>query len=199
MSGDHKHKRQPNIFIFNEHDDLVVLNRGQRIHHEHNFEEKKSSSSTTHKSSSSSTRSHRSSSSFSFGPTGPEGPAGPTGPCCGKTVLFWNSGNATPNNDLPFIGWGNTSSTSLPSSIIVPYSGTLTNLYALVPGNSGCTGTVTVYVNGIATSLTATGNSTTFNDTVDSVSVNAGDLVSIHCVITGQCQTNVIASVELDA
>jgi len=85
------------------------------------------------------------------------------------------------------------------SSIIIPYNGTLRNLYAQAPGNSGCTGIVTVYVNGSATSLTATDNGTTFSDTTDSVSVNAGDNVTIHCIISGQCQTGVIASIELYA
>jgi len=132
----------------------------------------------------------------SIGPTGPEGP---TGPCCSRTVLFWNSGENTPNVDNSFLGWGYTTSSSLLASIIIPYDGTLTNLYAQAPGNSGCTGIATVYVNGVATSLTATGNGTTFSDIVDTTSVNAGDLVSMHFILSGQCSSGVVASVELDA
>lgn len=137
-----------------------------------------------------------SSSSFSFGPTGPEGP---TGPCCGKTVLFWNSGNEFPDNDSPYIGWGYISSESTTTSIVVPYDGTLSNLYAQAPGNSGCTGTISVYVNGVLTTVSATATGTTFNDTVNTVEVNAGDLVSIHCTFDEQCRSSVIASIELKA
>lgn len=210
MSRYHDRNRKPNVFNFNDIDETIVLNRGKRIHHErrnsHDHDDhKESRHETTHKSSSWSS-SHSSSSSLSsrtsctsICPQGPPGPEGPTGPCCAKTVLFWNSGEDTPNVDNSFIGWGYTTSNPTLSSIIVPFDGTLLNLYAQAPGNSGCTGIVTVYINGSSTSLTATGNGITFSDTIDSASVIAGDLVAIHSIISGQCPTNVIASVELDA
>lgn len=115
--------------------------------------------------------------------------------------MFWNSGDNTPNVDAPFLGWGYTTTNPSIASVIIPYDGTLINLYAQAPGNSGgCTGTVIVYVNGSPTTLTATGSGTTaITDTLHTASVSAGDLVSIHYILQGQCASGVISSVELDA
>lgn len=73
--------------------------------------------------------------------------------------------------------------------VVVPTSGSLSNMYANVstaPG-SGRSYAFTVMVNGVASSLAATvsNTATTGSDTVNSVAINAGDTLTIRSVPTG--------------
>jgi len=77
------------------------------------------------------------------------------------------------------------SATEAPAANLIPTSGTIKNLYValrLDPGAPPDAYTFTVYKNGVATALTVTivANNTTGNDTIHSVAVAAGDLVSIE-------------------
>ncbi len=76
------------------------------------------------------------------------------------------------------------SATEAPAQQIVPVACTFKNLYANITTNGSTTDTtITLRVNGASSALVATATASTtgvFSDTTHSVSVNAGDLVSIE-------------------
>lgn len=81
------------------------------------------------------------------------------------------------------------SSTNVLANQIVPTAGVLKNLfvnYRSAPGASNSLA-VTLYVNGVASTLTTTvsGTATQSSDTTHSVSVNAGDKIALQLVATG--------------
>ena len=80
-------------------------------------------------------------------------------------------------------------SAAVRSQSVFPLSGTLRNLYVILgvaPGGAASR-TVTVNVNGVNAALTCTisASGTTGNDTSHTVAINAGDLVSIECAVSG--------------
>lgn len=72
---------------------------------------------------------------------------------------------------------------------IIPDAGTFDNLYVKLAGSPGAGKSYqfTLMVNGVASALTCTvsDTNTTASDTSNSVSVSAGDLVSLRCVPSG--------------
>jgi len=83
-------------------------------------------------------------------------------------------------------GW---SATESDMQIVVPTSGTLKSLYntlSAAPG-LGKSYQYTLMVNGVASSLQTTiaNSATTANDTVNTVSVSAGDTITLRCVPSG--------------
>lgn len=104
------------------------------------------------------------------------------------TYVF--SSNTTVNiNFTRFLGGANTApATADVAGYVVAKSGTITNLYVAADGNTftSATAALTLMKNGIATALTCTlaAAGLTCNDTSNSVSVTAGDTVSLRIVTT---------------
>jgi hypothetical protein len=116
--------------------------------------------------------------------------AGPTGFNGADALQSWRSDSTTTTSP----SWlhrasanTNAVSSTLPSTKWVALSsGTLRNLYIMSDGGLS-TMTLTVQVNGIDTSLTASVNSTSFStssDTTHSVSVSAGDEITLKATIS---------------
>lgn len=106
---------------------------------------------------------------------------------------YWYGSSVFSNNSTRYLapsgGFSNTwssSSTESDISTAVPIAGTIKNLYvnrySSAP-SSGQSCSYTLMVNGVASALTLTisDTATTGSDTTHSVSVNAGDLISIRC------------------
>jgi hypothetical protein len=116
------------------------------------------------------------------GPPGPQGPAGPI-----LQIVRFNSGaNVTNNNFLVYCGQ---TATETQAQEVMPISGTLNRLFVdLVTAPGGAASrTFTLRLNGVATALavTVSAATTTANNTSDTVSFVAGDLISIQHVATG--------------
>jgi hypothetical protein len=120
------------------------------------------------------------------GATGPTGPRGPTGPSVPSYVAGSSGGQGIFLGQY-YVGVGGYSSTQADVEQVVPVTGTLSNLYAkssFFPSAPGPTViTFTLYENGAPTALTCTigpiGPSTECSDTSHSVTVTAGDTVSL--------------------
>jgi hypothetical protein len=102
-----------------------------------------------------------------------------------------NAAFTNANNYIPLSGTGGsgTSTTEVVETMVMPTAGTFSNLYAAVnaaPG-VGTSRIFTLYKNGVAQTITATisGTATTANDTTHTVSVVAGDTVSMNVNFTG--------------
>lgn len=113
------------------------------------------------------------------GPTGPQGIQGPTG--AGLTSIHFNSNtNLANNNYLFYHGQDNI---EYQAQILITRNGTLSNLFANVQNAPGglFSRTFTIRVNSVTTALTVTisGISTSGFNTVNTVPVVAGDLVSL--------------------
>lgn len=106
-------------------------------------------------------------------------------PASRQIVYFNSAANVTNNN---FLQPNGQTATETQAQQLMPTSGTLTKLYInLVNAPSGiATRTFTVRLNGNSTSLAVTisGSATTGNNSTDTISFVAGDLVSIQHVET---------------
>lgn len=117
----------------------------------------------------------------STGPTG-SGNTGPTGPAPQPMMVYFNSGT---NQGLGtvFLRYGSSLGTEAGTQILAPRNGTISDFYgnlSAAPGSSR-TRTFTVRVNGADTAVTFTINSgsTTGSDTVNTVNVTTGQLISV--------------------
>lgn len=96
-----------------------------------------------------------------------------------------NLSNSATQYDVPWGGMGHArSTTESDMSVICAANGTIKNLYAALSGTPGALKNynVTLMKNGVATALSVTISdlATTGNDTVNSVSVSAGDTLSLR-------------------
>jgi hypothetical protein len=123
-----------------------------------------------------------------IGPTGPTGPTGGTGPTGSGSpaVLFGSADFIDANASTSAIGLGGSSnpapSASIGGDAMLPYAGTLSTFSAEGVANAGGAITLTVEVNDAATALTCTmssGGPETCSDTAHSVTVSAGDKVTV--------------------
>jgi hypothetical protein len=142
------------------------------------------------------------------GPAGATGPTGPTGATgAGGAATFMAGGFVNPNNLTPF--WTTLSGDSTQSGALspevgapMPISCTFTGLTLSLFGISGAVGadtvTVTLFKNHLATAMTvsatnpAAGTFQTASDTVNTVVVAVGDMISI-----GYTQSNNAPAVRM--
>jgi len=112
----------------------------------------------------------------------------------GLMMLTGNSNNSAVNNTTLYfpasgILAGGNSDLQAGTRSMVSHAGTIKNLYVKLSAAiaAGKTGTVTVFKNGVATSLVATLSvgPVDFNDTAHSFSVVAGDELSVQVTTTG--------------
>ena len=87
------------------------------------------------------------------------------------------------------------------SVTVMPYSGTLKNLYIRIGATVSGSGNIvlTLMKNGVATAITITctnadGNNYTKSDTTNTVSVVAGDLISIRGVNAGSASGTIVST-----
>ncbi len=142
-----------------------------------------------------------------IGPMGPPGPPGPQGPA-GPAGANGTSGSAiggnyanTGNNNFLF-PWGTTSGTEANTNIPLP-SGKASKLVVsltVAPG-AGQSATVTIRKNGVNTALTCTvsGTATTCADTVNSVTFNDGDLLSVLYTEAGAAASRIRFAFEYNS
>lgn len=116
---------------------------------------------------------------------------------CAANVSFINGGAANANIDITntvYGGLGTEGTSTVRTDVenVMPTSGTIKNLYVDLNGAPGTAGSgkqyaFTVYKNGSAQTLTATvlNTATSSNDTTNSFTVAAGDLVAIQSIPTG--------------
>ena len=144
------------------------------------------------------------------GPTGANGlngATGPTGPSSGSSKTWFgaacNAQNTTSNR---FIGLFNdtsssSSSTNVITNIIAPRAGTFSDLYVYMGATPGgtCTRTFTFWKNNASTTLTASlgPSATSASDLVNSVSVVAGDRVTMCYVDSNLTAANTQTSYSL--
>lgn len=122
------------------------------------------------------------------------GASAPTWTDGGTMMLSGNSSNTAVNNTtlfFPITGGvtGNAADTQAGTRTLVSRAGTVKNLYVKLSAalGAGKTGTVTVYKNGVATTLltTLSVGPTSFNDITNSFTVVAGDEIGIQVATTG--------------
>jgi hypothetical protein len=121
-----------------------------------------------------------------------------------KTILAWGGYAAhSPGYPVPWgvavVAWVQTTDNEGYSRILLPFGGTINNLFVALNGFDGTTNmTFTVLQNGSATAITTTlVGVASGNDTTHSVSVAAGDELSIKVTTSGTAP-NFICSLELD-
>ena len=142
------------------------------------------------------------------GPPGPVGPQGETGPKgdpgangTSGSAIGGNYPNTATNNFL--IPWsGTTNATEANANIPLPSgkAGKLVVNLTVAPG-TGQSATLRIRRNGVNTALTCTvsGTATTCSDTVDSVTFNDGDLLSVLYSETGAAASRVRFAFEYDS
>jgi len=137
------------------------------------------------------------------GPSGSTGPTGPTGPTVPSYVVGSTGGQTVPLGDF-YIGVGGFSVNESAVTQIVPVTGTLHNLYVHSSVSFGGGGidflTFLVYKNGQLTNISCLmGLFTVTNecsDTFNSVSVTAGDTVSLKILNTSESQPAISWSIQ---
>jgi hypothetical protein len=124
------------------------------------------------------------------GATGSTGPTGPTGPTVPSYVAGSTGGQTVPLGDF-YIGVGGFSANESDVTQVVPVTGTLHDLYVHSSVTfAGASDSVDflLYVNGQLTSISCLmgvlGPATECSDTFHSVSVNAGDTISLKILNT---------------
>lgn len=103
-----------------------------------------------------------------------------------QNIYLNSGGNLTANN---YIYYATQSATETQSQLLINRTGTINNLHVYLgtaPG-VGNSRTFTVNVNGSPTSLLLTLSNTTNqgSNTVDTIEVNSGDLLSVHHTVSG--------------
>ena len=86
-------------------------------------------------------------------------------------------------------------------SMVLPFAGTLKNLYARTSDTTAGTIVVSLYLNGVIQAIAATfgsGIDATVSDLVDTVSVSAGDRISFEVVNSRGVTVNMRISIEFD-
>ncbi len=123
-----------------------------------------------------------------------------------KCILTWGGyANRNPGYPVPWgvaiiAGWMQLTDNEAYSRILLPFGGTIKNLYVALNGSDGTTHLKsTVLKNGSATTLIADLNGVaTGNDSAHSASIAAGDQLSIKCELLAGTAPNCILSLELD-
>lgn len=102
---------------------------------------------------------------------------------------------------MPMNGTGTNTMTEATATAVMPCAGTFETIYGILSAAPGTTSTVTatLYVNGVGSSLAATfGSADTAKNAASSVSVSAGDLITIQRSTNGTAPASATLSVGLE-
>lgn len=114
------------------------------------------------------------------GPTGPKGPTGPAGPLV-HYIFLSNGGNGIINDS--YYGQGSVSATYGEVEVLIPFSGIITSMYSTKDSSDSISGSATIYINNVATSLSVSFGTGSGQNGISTgeVSVSTFDRVSIRC------------------